>query len=69
MFLFHPIHFLNFSVKSQPQLFYKKVLIKNNNNKKECIRVKYVYEYAKMLNEFVKDENEYRSIKMNVFSR
>ena len=29
----------------------------------------YVYEYAKMLNEFVKDENECQFIKMNVFSR
>ena len=27
----------------------------------------YVYEYAKMLNEFVKDENESPFIKMNVF--
>ena len=28
-----------------------------------------VYEYAKMLNELVKSENECQFIKMNVFSR
>ena len=28
----------------------------------------YVYEYAKVLNEFVKDKNECRFIKMTVFS-
>ena len=33
MFSFHPIHFLKFLVKSQPQRSYKKVLIK-----KECNR-------------------------------
>ena len=29
----------------------------------------YVYEYAKMPNEFVKNENECQFIKMNVFFR
>ena len=34
----------------------------------DCLYVlTYVYEYAKMLNEFVKDKNECRFIKMNVF--
>ena len=33
MFLFHPIHFLKFLVKSQPQRSYKK----GSYTKKECI--------------------------------
>ena len=36
----------------------------------DCLYVlMYLYEYAKTLNEFLKERNECRFIKMNVFSR
>ena len=41
MFLFHPIHFLKFLVKSQPQRSYKN----GSYIKKECILADRIYQF------------------------